>query len=94
MCTNVCNVNALQEPYFKSEPVPEPNDGPVKIAVAKNFQSLVADSKKDVLVPMLYKIRVFRFVAILAVFNRNAVRLLRVVFVPYGYLSRIFGLRC
>jgi protein disulfide isomerase family A protein 3 len=38
------------EPYFKSEAVPEPNDGPVKIAVAKNFQSLVADSKKDVLI--------------------------------------------
>ena len=38
------------EPYFKSEAVPEPNDGPVKIAVAKNFQALVTDSTKDVLV--------------------------------------------
>ncbi len=38
------------EPYFKSEAVPESNDGPVKVAVAKNFQSLVTDSKKDVLI--------------------------------------------
>jgi len=38
------------EPYFKSEAVPEPNDGPVKVAVAKNFQSLVDESKKDVLI--------------------------------------------
>ena len=38
------------EPYLKSEAIPEPNDGPVKIAVAKNFKSLVTDSTKDVLV--------------------------------------------
>lgn len=38
------------EPYFKSEPIPEPNDGPVKVAVAKNFQSLVTESTKDVLI--------------------------------------------
>jgi protein disulfide isomerase family A protein 3 len=38
------------EPYLKSEPVPDSNDGPVKVAVAKNFQSLVTDSAKDVLI--------------------------------------------
>ena len=38
------------EPYLKSEPVPEDNTGPVKVAVAKNFQALVADSTKDVLI--------------------------------------------
>ena len=38
------------EPYLKSEAVPENNDGPVKVAVAKNFQALVADSTKDVLI--------------------------------------------
>ena len=38
------------EPYLKSEAVPESNDGPVKVAVAKNFQALVADSTKDVLI--------------------------------------------
>ena len=38
------------EPYLKSEAIPEPNDGPVKIAVAKSFKSLVTDSTKDVLV--------------------------------------------
>jgi len=38
------------EVYLKSEPVPESNDEGVKVAVAKNFAELVADSKKDVLV--------------------------------------------
>ncbi|UYV80089.1 PDIA3 [Cordylochernes scorpioides] len=37
-------------PYLKSESVPENNDGPVKVAVAKNFQELVTDSEKDVLI--------------------------------------------
>merc|ERR1712203_1237263 len=38
------------EPHMKSEAVPEPNDGPVKVAVAKNFDELVTKSKKDVLI--------------------------------------------
>jgi len=38
------------EPHLKSEAVPEPNDGPVKVAVAKNFEELVTNSKKDVLI--------------------------------------------
>jgi len=37
------------EPYLKSEPVPE-SQGAVKVAVAKNFDELVTNSKKDVLV--------------------------------------------
>ncbi|XP_063616437.1 protein disulfide-isomerase A3 [Cydia splendana] len=38
------------EPFIKSEAVPEPNDGPVKVAVGKNFKSLVTDSGRDALV--------------------------------------------
>ncbi|XP_063699405.1 protein disulfide-isomerase A3 [Culicoides brevitarsis] len=38
------------EPYVKSEPVPTSNDGPVKVGVAKNFDELVMQSDKDVLV--------------------------------------------
>lgn len=38
------------EPYVKSEPVPEKNDGPVVVAVGKNFEEVVTNSDKDVLV--------------------------------------------
>ncbi len=39
------------EPYLKSEAIPEDNDSnAVKVAVAKNFDSLVQESKKDVLI--------------------------------------------
>lgn len=38
------------EPHFKSEDVPEKNDGPVKVAVAKNFDELVVKSDKDILI--------------------------------------------
>jgi len=38
------------EPYLKSEPVPESNDGGVKVAVGKNFEDLVTNSEKDVLI--------------------------------------------
>lgn len=38
------------EPHMKSEDIPEPNDGPVKVAVAKNFEELVATTEKDVLI--------------------------------------------
>lgn len=35
------------EPHLKSEDVPADNTGPVKVAVAKNFDELVTQSKKD-----------------------------------------------
>jgi len=35
---------------IKSEEIPESNDGPVKVVVAKNFDTLVKDKTKDVLV--------------------------------------------
>jgi len=37
-------------PTIKSEPVPASNDGPVKILVATNFDEIVKDPTKDVLV--------------------------------------------
>ncbi|KAL7885609.1 hypothetical protein AOLI_G00059040 [Acnodon oligacanthus] len=36
--------------YLKSEPIPESNDGPVKVVVAENFDSIVNDESKDVLI--------------------------------------------
>jgi hypothetical protein len=36
--------------YRRSEPVPESNDGPVKILVGKNFESIAYDKTKDVFV--------------------------------------------
>lgn len=38
------------EPYLKSEPVPEDNNGPVKVAVAKNFEDLITNNGKDTLI--------------------------------------------
>jgi len=40
------------DPYLKSEPLPEGNDEPgkVKIVVAKNFDEIVNDESKDVLI--------------------------------------------
>jgi protein disulfide-isomerase A1 len=37
------------KPFLKSEPVPEKNDGPVKIVVGKTFDEIVLDDTKDVL---------------------------------------------
>ena len=37
------------EPSIKSEPVPEKQDGPVTVVVAKNYQEVVIDNDKDVL---------------------------------------------
>lgn len=37
-------------PYLKSEPIPEDNSGPVKVAVAKNFDEIVTNNDKDVIV--------------------------------------------
>ncbi|KAM7152859.1 protein disulfide-isomerase A3 [Macrochelys suwanniensis] len=36
--------------YLKSEPIPENNDGPVKVVVAENFADLVNAEDKDVLI--------------------------------------------
>jgi len=38
------------EPYMKSEALPDNSGSGVKVAVAKNFQELVTDSSKDVLI--------------------------------------------
>lgn len=38
------------EPYLKSEAVPEDNNGPVIVAVAKNFDEVVTNNEKDVLI--------------------------------------------
>lgn len=38
------------EPYLKSEPVPASQDEPVKVVVAKNFDEIVNDPTKDVLI--------------------------------------------
>jgi protein disulfide-isomerase A1 len=37
------------KPTYKSEPVPENNDGPVTVIVGKNFDDIVMDESKDVL---------------------------------------------
>lgn len=37
------------EPYLKSEDLPESNDEPVKVAVAKNFDEVVTNNGKDTL---------------------------------------------
>ena len=38
------------EPSVKSEPIPEKQEGPVTVVVAKNYKDIVLDDKKDVLV--------------------------------------------
>jgi len=38
------------KPYIKSEPVPESNDGPVKVVVGETFNEIVKDETKDVLI--------------------------------------------
>ncbi|RDD46269.1 Protein disulfide-isomerase A3 [Trichoplax sp. H2] len=42
--------NGELKPYLKSEPVPASNDGPVKVVVASNFDEIVNDPNKDVLI--------------------------------------------
>ncbi|CAN8252636.1 unnamed protein product [Cochlearia groenlandica] len=37
------------KPFFKSDPIPEKNDGDVKIVVGDNFDDIVLDDSKDVL---------------------------------------------
>lgn len=43
-------VGGAIEPSIKSEPIPESNDGPVTVIVAKNYEQIVLDDDKDVLV--------------------------------------------
>lgn len=38
------------KPYLKSQPIPKRKDGPVKTVVGKNFESVVMDTTKDVLI--------------------------------------------
>lgn len=38
------------EPSIKSEEIPEKNDGPVAVVVAKNYEQIVLDDSKDVLI--------------------------------------------
>jgi protein disulfide-isomerase A1 len=38
------------EPSIKSEPIPETQEGPVQIVVAKNYNQIVLDDEKDVLI--------------------------------------------
>jgi len=42
-------LNGELQPTIKSEEIPASNDGPVKIVVAKNFNDVVLDNTKDVL---------------------------------------------
>ncbi|KAK6142009.1 hypothetical protein DH2020_016190 [Rehmannia glutinosa] len=37
------------KPFYKSDPIPETNDGDVKIVVGNNFDDIVLDESKDVL---------------------------------------------
>lgn len=43
-------VDGKIDPSIKSEPVPEKQDGPVTIVVAKNYEDIVMDDAKDVLI--------------------------------------------
>jgi protein disulfide-isomerase A1 len=43
-------VGGKLEPSIKSEPVPETQDGPVTIVVAKNYKEIILDDTKDVLI--------------------------------------------
>ncbi|XLU92319.1 hypothetical protein S245_006671, partial [Arachis hypogaea] len=40
------------KPFLKSDPVPETNDGDVKIVVGDNFDDIVLDESKDVLLEL------------------------------------------
>jgi protein disulfide-isomerase A1 len=43
-------VDGKVEPSIKSEPIPEKQEGPVQIVVAKNYDAIVLDDAKDVLI--------------------------------------------
>lgn len=38
------------EPFYRSEPIPEKNDAPVKVIVGKTFKPMVEESDDDVLI--------------------------------------------
>ncbi|KAL7109811.1 hypothetical protein ACP275_06G198900 [Erythranthe tilingii] len=40
------------KPFYKSDPIPEDNDGDVKIVVGNNFDEIVLDESKDVLLEL------------------------------------------
>ncbi|KAK4721590.1 hypothetical protein R3W88_011823 [Solanum pinnatisectum] len=40
------------KPFYKSDPIPETNDGDVKIVVGNNFDEIVLDESKDVLLEL------------------------------------------
>jgi hypothetical protein len=42
--------DGLLKPAYKSEEIPKSNDSPVKVLVGKNWDSIVKDTTKDVLV--------------------------------------------
>ncbi|KAK2971653.1 hypothetical protein RJ640_010894 [Escallonia rubra] len=45
------------KPFYKSDPVPETNDGDVKIVVGNNFDKIVLDESKDVLLEVaIYRV--------------------------------------
>ncbi len=43
-------VDGKVEPSIKSEPIPDKQDGPVHVIVAHNYNDIVMDDSKDVLV--------------------------------------------
>ena len=43
-------VSGKIEPSIKSEPIPAKQEGPVTVVVAKNYDDIVKDDKKDVLI--------------------------------------------
>jgi len=43
-------VDGKVKPSIKSEPIPEKQDGPVKVVVAHNYEDVVMEADKDVLV--------------------------------------------
>nr|QMV80798.1 protein disulfide isomerase 7 [Clitoria ternatea] len=42
--------NNVLEPFIKSEPIPEDNSAPVKVVVGKNYDDIITNSDKDVLI--------------------------------------------
>ncbi|RAL46085.1 hypothetical protein DM860_006239 [Cuscuta australis] len=42
-------VDSKLKPFYKSDPIPETNEGDVKIVVGNNFEDVVLDASKDVL---------------------------------------------
>ena len=38
------------KPSIKSEPIPETQEGPVTVVVAHNYEAIVLDDEKDVLI--------------------------------------------